>query len=67
MSFLTKIFGTSNERILKSIKPLVEQINALEPKMMALTDAELRQKQMSLKKDYPGKPWMISCQRHLLP
>ena len=44
MSFLTKIFGTSNERILKSIKPLVEQINALEPKMMALTDAELRQK-----------------------
>jgi len=44
VSFLTKIFGTSNERILKSIKPLVEQINALEPKMMALTDAELRQK-----------------------
>ena len=55
MSFLTKIFGTSNERILKSIKPLVEQINALEPKMMALTDAELRQKQMNLKKDYPGE------------
>ena len=44
MSFITKIFGTSNERILKSIKPLVEQINALESKMMALTDAELRQK-----------------------
>ncbi|MBM2833499.1 MAG: secA, partial [Candidatus Brocadiaceae bacterium] len=44
MSFLTKIFGTSNERILKSIRPLVDQINALEPKMMSLTDAELRQK-----------------------
>ena len=44
MSFLTKIFGTSNERILKSIRPLVEQINAPEPKMMSLTDAELRQK-----------------------
>src|SRR3972149_6564983 len=44
MSFLIKIFGTSNERILKSIKPLVAQINALEPKMMALTDVELRQK-----------------------
>ena len=30
---------------------------------MALTDAELRQKQMNLKKDYPGgKPCMISCQ-----
>src|SRR4030066_286292 len=44
MSFITKIFGTSNERILKNIRPLVDQINALEPKMMSLTDAELRQK-----------------------
>lgn len=44
MSFLTKIFGTSNERILKKIKPIIEQINSLEPKMMSLTDAELRQK-----------------------
>lgn len=44
MSFITKIFGTSNERIITKIKPVVEYINSLEPKMMSLTDAELRQK-----------------------
>ncbi|MEK7805945.1 MAG: preprotein translocase subunit SecA, partial [Planctomycetota bacterium] len=54
MSFLTKIFGTSNERILKSIKPLVAQINAIEPKMMALTDAELRQKTDEFKERLSG-------------
>lgn len=43
MSFLAKIFGTSNERMIKKIIPIVEYTNSLEPKMMALTDAELRQ------------------------
>ncbi len=44
MSLLTKVFGTSNERIVKKIYPVVNQINPLEPKMMSLTDAEIRQK-----------------------
>ncbi len=44
MSLLTKVFGTSNERIVKKISPVVNQINPLEPKMMSLTDAEIRQK-----------------------
>ncbi|MGQ3686317.1 MAG: preprotein translocase subunit SecA [Candidatus Loosdrechtia sp.] len=44
MNLLTKIFGTANDRFLKTIKPVVDQINALEPIMMSLTDAELRQK-----------------------
>ncbi|BBO15941.1 preprotein translocase subunit SecA [Candidatus Brocadia pituitae] len=44
MSFLAKIFGTSNERIVKKIIPIVEYINSLEPAMKSLTDAELRQK-----------------------
>ncbi|MCF6157253.1 MAG: preprotein translocase subunit SecA [wastewater metagenome] len=44
MSLLTKIFGTSNDRYLKKIKPVVDHINSLEPKMMLLTDAELRKK-----------------------
>lgn len=44
MSLITKIFGTSNERILKDIRPIVDQINVLEPKMMSLADAEIRQK-----------------------
>src|ERR1044072_7735035 len=40
--FLTKFFGSSNQRFLKSILPLVEKVNALEPSMQALSDDELR-------------------------
>ena len=40
--FLTKLFGSSNQRFLKSIVPMVEKINALEPSMQALSDDELR-------------------------
>lgn len=54
MSFLTKIFGTSNERIIKKIQPMVEFINSLEPKMMTLTDAELRQKTDEFKERLSG-------------
>jgi len=37
-----KIFGTSNDRIIKRFRPKVDAIGALEPELMALTDAELR-------------------------
>jgi preprotein translocase subunit SecA len=40
--FLTKVFGSSNQRFLKSIVPMVEKINALEPSLQALPDDELR-------------------------
>src|SRR5215212_8497760 len=40
--FLTKLFGSSNQRFLKSILPLVEKINSLEPSVKALSDDELR-------------------------
>ena len=40
--FLTKVFGSSNQRFLKSIQPLVEKINSLEPSIKALSDDELR-------------------------
>jgi len=39
---LTKIFGTSNERAIKRLTPIVLQINALEPEIKALTDDQLR-------------------------
>ena len=45
MSFdqvLTKVFGSSNQRFLKSIQPLVNQINSLEPSVKGLSDDELR-------------------------
>jgi preprotein translocase subunit SecA len=39
-----KLFGTKNERELKRLRPRVEQINALEPEMMRLSDEQLRAK-----------------------
>ena len=41
---LAKVFGTQNERDLKRIHPLVDEINALEPAMQQLTDEQLRAK-----------------------
>jgi len=40
--FLTKIFGSNNQRFLKSIQPLVEKVNSLEPALQRLSDDELR-------------------------
>src|SRR4026209_1623741 len=40
--FLTKLFGSSNQRFLKSVQGIVSEINALEPSIKKLTDAELR-------------------------
>jgi len=42
LHFLTKVFGSKNERELKQLQPLVDQINALEPQMQALNDAQLK-------------------------
>ncbi|MGZ3655717.1 MAG: preprotein translocase subunit SecA [Bdellovibrionota bacterium] len=39
-----KIFGTGNERELKTIRPLVEKINAYEPEFEKLSDEQLRAK-----------------------
>ena len=44
LSFATKLFGSSNDRILKNYQKLVPAINALEPAFIALTDDQLRAK-----------------------
>ncbi len=44
LSLLKKIFGTRNDRLLKQLRRQVSQINALEPQMQALSDAELQAK-----------------------
>ncbi|MDN4036188.1 preprotein translocase subunit SecA [Massilia sp. YIM B02443] len=44
MSFLTQIFGSRNQRLLKQYQKTVRQINALEPQMEQLSDAELQAK-----------------------
>ena len=43
-TLIGKVFGTKNERFVKSTMPNVAAINALEPEMQKLTDAELRAK-----------------------
>jgi len=39
-----KVFGTPNDRKVKSVLPLIEKINALEPEFEALSDAQLIEK-----------------------
>ena len=41
---LAKVFGTSNERAVKRMQPLIEQINGFEPSLVALSDEQLRAK-----------------------
>jgi preprotein translocase subunit SecA len=40
--FLTKVFGSKNERDLKQLQPLVERVNALEPEIQAISDDQLK-------------------------
>jgi preprotein translocase subunit SecA len=44
MSLLTQIFGSRNQRLIKQYQKTVRQINALEPAMEKLSDAELQAK-----------------------
>lgn len=41
-SLARKLFGSANDRRIKSYQPKVDAINALEPEMVALTDEQLR-------------------------
>ncbi|HVF42685.1 MAG TPA: preprotein translocase subunit SecA, partial [Pyrinomonadaceae bacterium] len=42
--FLTKVFGSSNQRYLKTLLPVVEQVNALEPEIKRLSDEQMRER-----------------------
>ena len=41
---LTKVFGSSNERFLKSIQPAIAKINEFEPSIQKLSDEQLRER-----------------------
>jgi preprotein translocase subunit SecA len=43
-TFLAKVVGTQNERELKRLRPIVGEVNALEPDVQALSDDQLRAK-----------------------
>ena len=49
MSILTKIFGDPNAKVLKTLQPIVDKINALEPEYEKLPDAALKGKTAEFK------------------
>src|SRR4051794_8572653 len=53
-SLPTRIFGSRNQRLIKQYSLVVVEINALEPAMQKLSDAELRGKTDELKKRHAG-------------
>jgi len=48
--FISKIFGTRNDRYLKSLQPNIQKINDLEPTMQALSDSDFAPTIASYKK-----------------
>ncbi|MBU0482197.1 MAG: preprotein translocase subunit SecA [Proteobacteria bacterium] len=48
-SLLTKVFGSKNERVLKSLRPMVDAINALEGEIQKLDDHRLVAKTVEFK------------------
>lgn len=49
-----RMFGSSNDRVVKSLGKVVDQINALEPQIEALSDADLRAKTEAFKQRLEG-------------
>src|SRR6185437_345752 len=41
-AFARRLFGSANERFLKSLQPQVTAVNALEPELAAMSDEQLR-------------------------
>ncbi len=54
MSIFGKIFGDSNEKVIESLKPIVEEINLLEEGIKKLSDGELKNKTAEFKKRLQG-------------
>ena len=48
-NFLTKIFGSRNDRLIKQYRKTVDRINALEPGLESLSDEQLRAKTQEFK------------------
>jgi preprotein translocase subunit SecA len=44
-----RVFGSANERYVKRLQPIVDEINAAEPALVALSDDELRARTAALK------------------
>ena len=53
-NLLKKVFGSRNDREVKRIIPVVEQVNALEPKMKAMSDEGFRELTAKFKEELAG-------------
>ena len=53
-SLLTRVFGSRNDRLLRQLNRIVAKINALEPELEKLSDAELQAKTPSLRERVAG-------------
>jgi preprotein translocase subunit SecA len=49
-----KVFGTPNDRKVKSVRPLIEKINALEPEFQKLSDDGLKERTRALQERVQG-------------
>ncbi len=50
MNVIKKVFGTKQDRDIKALKPIVDKISALEPKMKSLSDEQLKDKTSEFRK-----------------
>ena len=67
-AFATKIFGSSNDRRLKTYNARVPAINTLEPRFAALSDDELRGKTVEFRQRLAnGESLENLCRKRSLP
>jgi len=57
MSILTKIFGDPNEKVLRGMRPIVDEINQREESIKKLDDAGLAAAMDKHKEELQGKSW----------
>ncbi|MDP3900122.1 MAG: preprotein translocase subunit SecA [bacterium] len=57
MSLITKIFGDPNEKVLKEIQPVVDNINSFETKCKELSAEQIKEKMLSFRNDLKDKEW----------
>ena len=55
LNFLKNIFGSTNQRKVGALQPIVDQINALEHSLLALSDSELKNKTLEFKQRLKNK------------
>lgn len=65
-TILSKFFGTKNERDIKRMWPLVEQVNSIDSHIISLSDGQLKDKTEQFKRDIEtGKTLDEILRRHL--